>query len=319
MPSASVARRLAGSQNISSPPMQRRSRWLFFTIVIVLAVGLAAVWTFVAKQQLQQSIVAETADHLTGARKAFDTLRAQTQASLQSHCRVLVEDPRLKSTLATEGMDAATVADILSDLGKLRGAGFLMVLTPEGRVFAQSGAPELEGLDLADSSIVKKAQGTNEAVVGSWVLAGKVMDLSIMTIRYGEQIIAFLAVGQPVDDKLLRAVSDQTGVAAASALGNKVVYSSSTDRDVGAVFASAVGETGGVMNRVMSSEGRRYVVAVVELAETAQAHRLVLVGSLDTANKRFEMVQWLIFVPPLLVLLAVLFSMTGSRSPRRMA
>src|SRR5688572_21646352 len=104
--------------------VKRRSRMPWVLVVIVLTVGIASVWTFVARRQLTSAAILEATDHLGNAREAFSIAIARQQAELQSHCRVLVEDPRLKSTLATEGIDEATVADILDDLAKLRGTGF---------------------------------------------------------------------------------------------------------------------------------------------------------------------------------------------------
>ena len=163
---------------------------------IVERTGVAAVWSLVALHQLQSSIVRESATHLERTRRTFDLTRARTLDSLRVQARVMVEDPRLKSTLSTDGIDEVTVADILRDLGKLRNTGFLMVLSPDGRVFAQAGADELRGLDLSGSSTVKKAQATAEAVTGSWVIGGKIMDLSIMPVRFGSKPIAYLVVGQ---------------------------------------------------------------------------------------------------------------------------
>jgi hypothetical protein len=292
---------------------KRGARVALLVAVVLLTVGATSVWTFIAREQLSSAIVEETSSKLDVARKSFETLRLQIQGSLQSHCRVMVEDPRLKSTLATEGIDVATVSDILKDLGSLRRAGFLMVLSPEGRVFAEAGAPELRGLDLSASSVVKKAQATNEAVVGSWVLGGKVTDLAVMAVRFGDSLNGFLVVGQPLDEKLLDAVAEQTGVAVASTLANKVVLTSTRDPGANAVFAIAVGTAG---TRVMSADDSRYVASVVDLQETAQSHRLVLVTSLDAAASRFDRVDLLIFIPPFLVLIAVLFSMSGMRSWR---
>jgi hypothetical protein len=311
----SAVKKLAGSQ-ISAQPSGGKSRVLFALVVIVLTVGAGVVWTLVAPQQLEMSIVADANAHVAVAQRAFTTLRSQTQANLMAHCRVLVEDPRLKSTLATEGMDAATVADILQDLSKLRREGFLLVLSPEGRVFAQAGAAELDGVDLSASSVVKKAHDSDDATVGSWVLAGKVMDLSIKSVRYGEALVAYLVVGQPVDEQLLTTVSTQTGIAVASALANKVVLTSK-DADVGDAFAQAVGDAASPVGRVITSNGRQYLAAVADLPETAQAHRLVLVASLDATSRRFATFEWMIFVPPGLVLVAVLFALSGIRSPRR--
>jgi type II secretory pathway pseudopilin PulG len=313
----SIVQRIVGSQMTSHPIPQPPSRLWLGIVILVLAVSMAAVWTFVTRSQLSSAVRDQTSQQLLLARKAFDALRTQTQTNLSAHCRVLVEDPRLKATLATEGMDPATVADILQDLAKLRRAGFLLVLSPEGRVFAQAGASELEGLDLSSSAVVKKAKDTDDASVGSWVLAGKVMDLSIKSIRYGESLVAYLVVGQPIDEAQLAGVADQTGVAIASALANKVVLTSSKDPLLADVFAHVANETAGAAPHVVTSNGLRYLASAVELPETSQSHRLVLVSSLDTVAQRFRVVEWLVFAPPVLVLLAVLFVLSAIRSPRR--
>jgi hypothetical protein len=315
----SIVQRIAGSQMTSQPVPHGATRLWITVAVIALAIGTASAWTLVARDQLQASVDDESAQHLAAARKAFDALRVQTQANLTAHCRLLVEDPRLKSTLATEGMDAATVADILQDLAKLRRTGFLLVLTRDVRVFAQAGAPELDGLDLSASSVVKRARETDDAAVGSWVLAGKVMDLSIKSVRYGETLVAYLVVGQPVDEAMLASVEEQTGVAIASALANRVVIASSNDPVIGDVFARTVAEDAGPAPRIVTSNGQRFIASVVDLPETAQAHRLVLASSLQTVAQRFRVFEWMVLVPPVLVLVAVLLVLSAIRSPRRIS
>jgi hypothetical protein len=309
---SSITRMPAGSREIPIAPAKRSI--IVLLAVFILTIGLAAVWTLVARRELATSVHADTTGRLEVARRAFETLRARTQSNLQGYCRILVEDPRLKATLSTEGMDAASVADILNDLGVLRGEGFLMVLKPEGRVFAQAGAPELEGLDLSDSSVVKKAQSTMGAAVGSWVLGGKVIDLSIMAIRSDDAIVAYLVVAQAVDEKVLGAVAEQTGVSVASALSTKVLHASTKDPEAHAVFANVASGLGAMKGRVVTANDRRYVTSVVDLAETPQSHRLVLVGSLDDASKNISLLHWMLFAPPILVLIAVLFAMSGTRS-----
>ncbi|HEY5938094.1 MAG TPA: hypothetical protein VIU61_25765 [Kofleriaceae bacterium] len=300
-----------GSRSVIATGQSRGRRFVFFAIVVLLTVGLAAVWSFMAQRQLTTSVTAQQADDLIHARKSFELVRSVIQDNLDSQCRVMVEDPRLKSTLATEGMDEATVADILSDLGKLRRTGFLIVLSPEGRVFAQAGADELRGLDLSASSVFKKAQSSPEAVVGSWVINGKIMDLSLTAVKFDTQVIAYLVVGRTVDQRLLAGVAAQSGVGVASAIGNKVVMSSSDS--LASVVSAVASEPGTFDNRVFDVAGQRYVASVSELEETAQTKpRLVIVKPLE-APAAFETLKWMLFVPPLLVFIAVLFSMTGGR------
>ena len=283
-------------------------------VIVMLTVGVAVVWSLVALHQLSSSIVHESATHLDHARRTFDLARARTLDSLQAQARVMVEDPRLKSTLSTEGIDEVTVADILGDLRKLRGTGFLIVLSSDGRVFAQAGADELRGLDLSGSSVVKKAQGTSEAVAGSWVIGGKIMDLSIMPVRFGPNLVAYLVVGQAVDQDILNAVADQSGLAIATAIGQTVVLSAPSDNRARTVFAAAVGQVEGTQSRVLEIGGDTYVAAIFELEQSGQTRpRLVVAQSLTQPNATFAMIRWMMFVPPILVIIAVLFAMIAGR------
>lgn len=310
--------RPAGSHSGHSGVMRHSARGgaslVMWILVTTLTIGLALVWSVITLQQLSSSIARESTEHLARARLAFDSIRTRTLENLRAHCRVMVEDPRLKSTLATEGVDEATVADILTDLGKLRRTGFLIVLSSEGRVFAQAGADELRGLDLAGSSPVKKAQASSEAEVGSWVIGGRVMDLSIMAIRFGTTPLAYLVVGQPVDQDILKAVADQSGVSVASATGETVMLSSSPDDIPRPVFATVAAQAGSFQGRLIEIDGKTYMTAIAELEETGPSRpRLVLVEPLAQTRAWFVIVRWMIFAPPLLVLIAVLFAMTVNR------
>ena len=283
-------------------------------VIIVLTVGAAAVWSLVALHQLSSSIVRESAAHLERTRRTFDLTRARTVDSLRVQARVMVEDPRLKSTLSTDGIDEVTVADILRDLGKLRNTGFLMVLSPDGRVFAQAGADELRGLDLSGSSTVKKVQATAEAVTGSWVIGGKIMDLAIMPVRFGPKPIAYLVVGQAVDQDMLNAVADQTGVAVATATAQAVMLSAPADDATKAVFSTIVGQLEGAQPRLFEVNGASYLAAMSELEESGQTRpRLVVALPLAQPRAAFAISRWMLFVPPALMIIAVLFALTAGR------
>ena len=280
-------------------------------VVALGAVAVMAGWSFVAIQRLTLSVKTDNQAYLERAAAVFDLVRSETQANLRAQSRVLAEDPRLKSTLSIEGMDEATISDILNDLNSLRRSGFLLVLSPAGRVLAQSGAPELRGLDLASSSLVKKAQGTSDSVIGAWVIAGKVLDLALVNIRYDTDVIAYLVVGRVIDTSLLTAVSTSSGVGAALVIGDKVAIAPD-DASLRPVFeAVAKGAEGDL--------GKQYLVAFKEIEESAQVRpRLLLVRKLSPTADAFGLLRWLLLVPPLILIIAcsllvVLSSQRGNR------
>lgn len=296
-----------------------RARAALVVLLAAFAVGLAGAWSLVARRALERTIVDDTVAELERVRARFDAARAGAQAGLQALSRVLVEDPRLKSTLATADIDAATVDDILADLARLRGAGFFMVLSPDGRVFAEAGARELRGLDLSGSSIVKRASGEARTAVGSWALGPRVMDLAITAARYGDDVIAYLVVGQAVGDDELRALAAQCGCEVADVLGGAVVASSRPDAELGGLLARAAALPGDARGALVAAAGGRHVVSTFELADVTQSHRLVLARSLAAASGPSDRLRLLLWFPPGLVLVAVLLVSITGRSPRRSA
>lgn len=288
----------------------------YLVAVLVFMTALAALWSFAARRQLDSALVVSATDSLARAHALFDVLRSRTQDSLRSQCGMLVEDPRLKSTLSTEGIDEATVADILTDLGRLRGTGFLLVLTPEGRVFAQAGANELRGLDLSESSVVKKARGSRDEVVGSWVIGGKIIDLAITAIQFNRIVIAYLVIGQAVDAEMVKAVSEGTGIAVAVIAGPEASPVSTADDKLRAVFQTLAHDGGVAGTHAVEIDGARYLTATVGLEDNARSHpRLAMVRTLAAERKTFEIFEWLLLAP--IGLLVVGVALAGQRPSYR--
>lgn len=282
---------------------------LMITALLVLMTGVAGLGAFVTLRQLDTAIANENRSRLEAARGVFDLLRTRALEDMRGQGRILVEDPRLKSTLATDGIDEATVADILRDLGRLRGAGMLVVLTPEGRVFAEAGAPELRGLDLSASSVVKKAQQSNEAVVGSWVIGNKIIDLSLIAIRFDTTVISYLVVGQTIDQTLLKAMGTATGVGIGIAIGAE--WTVVSDDKMKAMSSLAQNAT--AADPLLELDGTRYVASVVDLEQMGQSRpRLVLVQSLAPTGATFSIFRWLLWLSPILVLIGMVLAISRS-------
>ena len=280
-----------------------------FVAAVILLVGVAGLGSYVAQRQLASSIVADNRGHLQHGREVFDLVRARTLEGMQGQCRLLVEDPRLKSTLATEGIDEATVADILRDLGKLRATGMLVVLSPEGRVFAEAGAAELRGLDLSASSVIKKAQASNEPVVGSWVIGGKIIDLSITAIRFDSAVIAYLVVGQTIDQELLKQVANATGAGIAIAMGTELTLLS----DDRLKSLAGVAQQAAFKEQVFSSNGEDFLVSLGELEQMGQAKpRLAVMRTLAPTQEAFSILRWLLWLSPVMVLVAIVLATSRS-------
>jgi Double sensory domain of two-component sensor kinase len=284
---------------------------IFFLVLLVAGAGLGA---FVAQRRLSDAIAFENRGRLDAAKGVFDLLRARALEDMRGQGRILVEDPRLKSTLNTEGIDEATVADILRDLGRLRGAGMLVVLTPTGRVFAEAGAPELRGLDLSASRVVKDAQQSKDSVKGSWVIGNKIFDLSITAIQFESNVIAYLVVGQTLDQALLKSLGTATGVGLGIAIGTE--FTAVSDDQLKAMPVLAQQQTQTTDLPPFEQGGASYVANVVELEQMGQNRpRLVLVASLAPTGATFSIFKWLLWLSPVLVLIGIALA-TGISSNR---
>jgi sigma-B regulation protein RsbU (phosphoserine phosphatase) len=299
------------------PVPAARPPYGLMAVILLLTVALAATWSLVAQRELATAITRTRTDLLELARVDYEAARARTQAALQAQCQILAEDPRLKATLATENMNAETVDDILADLSKLSGGGVFLVLTPEGRVFAESGAKELRGLDLSASSVVKRAQGQTIAAVGAWVLGGRAMDLSIMALRYGEDLIAYLVVGQAISDADLKLLATQCGCDVATSLGGKVDAVSTSDAALRAALERLAADASPSRARVVRVGNADYAASSFELGDVTQSHRLVVASALSPGRTPFSRLAWLMWGPPALMLVAVLFAFSAHRSSRR--
>jgi hypothetical protein len=291
------------------PMKAGRALGLVFSTLALIMIGVAAMWTYVAQQFLTTAVAAENEPYLERGRALFDVLRQRTQESLRGQCRVLVEDPRLKSALSTDGIDTATVTDILGDLARLRHAGMLVVLSTDGHVFAEANADELRGLDLSASNVVKNAQLSNDAVIGSWVIGGKIIDVSTMAIRFNATVIGYLVVGQAVDETLVKNAAEGAGVDLGLVLGNDVALGWPDNERTRTMLLSFAKDTPGGKPRIIEAGGDTYATAVSELDEGTQSHpRLAAARALAPTIQNVQTLRWLLWAAPVLVALAVLLS-----------
>jgi hypothetical protein len=309
--------RNASALNPAVPPSRGVALTVTFVACAVAVLGLAIAWAVIARDSVTAGIRTENRAQLERARTAFEVMRKRAQDGLRTQCRVLSEDPRLKATLATDGIDEVTVADILDDLGRLRRGGFLLVLTPEARVFAQTGADELRGLDLSTSSVVQSARTSNEAVVGSWVIGRSIMDLAAIPIRSDGALIAYLMVGQAVERDVLDAVAASTGVIVAVGVGADLTLASTDDPHHRALLATIATSARHPHGQLDGADGA-YVTSFVELDQTQTRPYLVMARSLETSARSFARSYQLAWVPPVLVVLALLLSRMRSKQLARM-
>jgi hypothetical protein len=96
-----------------------------------------------------------------------------------------------------------------------------------------------------------------------------------------------------------------------------VESSSTSDASVRDVLQRLAAQPVASSARVVSSAGRDYAARAFELGDVAQSHRLIAVSALAIERAPFERLALVLWIPPLLVLVAVLFALSASRLSRR--
>jgi hypothetical protein len=146
------------------------------------------------------------------------------------------------------------------------------------------------------------------------MIGGKIMDLSLRAVRFDTRILAYLVVGQSVDQEALKTVAAQTGVALGTVNGATIVLGSATDDATRAAIAAAAAEPGTFTGRMLELDGATYLATISDLEQTQTGQsrpRLVLIEPLVTGA--FGTAKGLMLVPLVLVLVAVMFSMVVQR------
>jgi hypothetical protein len=185
----------------------------------VIGVLIAVCWALAGQALLQTAARHQDERALEQATALLDFRLDQVAMRLKTECRLIGDDPRLRSALGTHGIDENTIADILTDIQKLTGAELEAVLAPTGRVGAVVGQTALRGVDLSTSKAFREARDSNAPVTGYWVIGQRLFQVGAFAIRYGDRAVGYLIHGYPVDENVLGAVysATQVGVAIASA------------------------------------------------------------------------------------------------------
>ena len=118
---------------------------------------------------------------------------------IEQECRVVAEEPRLRAVVATEDVARETILDAVRTLAETLRAGVFVIVDAEGRLIADSAAPEAAGFDLpiARSSANALAKGEESGV---WLADGKAFQVQGCRLEFGARVVGALVVGHAIDD-----------------------------------------------------------------------------------------------------------------------
>jgi hypothetical protein len=282
-------------------------------------VGLASVaWFVVARSILKDQSRALDRASLSEGQKLLQYTREQVQLRLRGQTQLLAEDPRLKSTLTTPGIDEATIRDVLTDLKRLSGTDFLAVLTPNATVQSVVGNDALAGLNLGASAVVEGARRSDGGVSGLWVVGDRLVDVSVTALRFDNRISAYLVAGDELDEKAVEGLSALVDSAVGIIVGGKVsVAASVRPGELKAMEAVAADEAGGDEPREFSHQGDAYLAQVTEVKGAVPAAQIALVRPADLTFNSFSILKLLLWLPMLAAAIHGCYSAWRSSRPER--
>lgn len=276
-----------------------------------ITVLVAVIWYAVVNAALQSGARVQSEAAVNGAQTLFQQMTEDVQLRLRTESQLMSEDPRLKSTLATPGIDEATIQDVLMDLRRQTSAELLAVLTPTARVQAEVGASYMRGLDLSTSSVIKGAQTSAESVAGTWVVGDRVLDVSAKAVRFGNQLVAYLVVGAPLTDATFKHVHDVTQTGVALLVAGKVALAAPPDGPFPSAFGQLAGEASPFETQAMNLNGTAFVARLSAVNNTSQARIAVLRPARESLEP-YEKVQYLAWLPTIAaVVFAVIAILRG--------
>ncbi len=192
---------------------------LHMGLLVLAVVGATAVATTVV---LDRAARRERSEDLVRAREGLGELLDHRRVLHEAQLNLLAEEPRLKSVVVTEGVDGATVRDVVDELRRALRCDRLIVLDGEGRVLADDGRPAWASGDPAADPLIAAALA-GRAGTAIWSGDGAAHQMIARPITVGETVHGAIAVGHEVGDALATQLARETGNAVVIALAGNVV------------------------------------------------------------------------------------------------
>ena len=165
--------------------------------------------------------------------QVFDGLMAERAARLESNSVLLATDFALKRVLATrfdpDVYEPGTLTSVAVSYRGRIGVDLLWITDEAGELLALSPDQPLAGQSIADLSPLREALDTEESAAAIGEIHGELMQLVAVPV-FGPDVIAYLLLGQAVDDTLAQRLQHDTG-SHISFLTDERVYATSWPKE----------------------------------------------------------------------------------------
>ncbi|PKM46412.1 MAG: GGDEF domain-containing protein [Gammaproteobacteria bacterium HGW-Gammaproteobacteria-1] len=257
-------------------------------IVVVFVGLLLLVMTLVlllVRHSDERIVAAEMERGLDAGSVVFTRLVEHNSAALESAAALLAADFGFREAIAT--LDRPTMRSVLRNHGLRIGAEVMMVMEPAGPVIAETqrrGDPHRFPFpDLFD-----KARAEGSSVGYQFMNDGRLYHMVLVPVL-APKLIAWVAMGFPVDDRWAATLSQMTGLTVSvirREAGQTMVLASSLEEEQRVALAAALAAMPD--GKVLTFNRERYQTRLLPLGSTAV---VALQRSLDAAEAPFRSMQ----------------------------
>lgn len=256
-------------------------------LVLVMAVILVLV-----SRSDERIVAAELGRELVAGSHIFSRLIEQNQRQLETAATVLSADFGFREAIATQ--DLPTMRSVLGNHGYRIGARVMMVVSPAGVVVAETPRHKAAPRPFPFPELLRDAENAGKSA-GFKVMSDGQLYHTVLVPILAPRLIAWVAMGFPVDDAWARELSQMTGLAVSVVRADQSAapLASSFAGALRAELPAALAAPGGDgAQRMLNLGGERFQTLAVPLGGDVS---VILQRSLEQAEAPFRSMRMALF------------------------
>lgn len=171
-----------------------------------LVAGIVVATTIAVTAIVSRAERRELGDDLERSHKLFNDLIAYRQSMYRSDCRVVANEPRLRTVIATEDVSRETVVGVVTELRASLGSDLFLFTDEYGTLIADAIDLDAEGFDMSKNPVIAAALAKREGA-GIWITGDQAYLVQACQVAFGTQVMGIVAIGNRIDDRVPESVS----------------------------------------------------------------------------------------------------------------
>jgi diguanylate cyclase (GGDEF)-like protein len=260
----------------------------------LLILVMALILLLVARSN-ERIVSEEMGREFTAGSHIFTQLVGENQRRLEIAATLLAADFGFREAIATQ--DRPTIRSVLRNHGQRIGASVMMVISPDGQVIAETQRSDASSRPFPFQDMLATAESAGKSSDFKVMNDSRLYQIVMVPIL-APRLIAWVAIGFPVDDVWVRDLSEKTGLAVSVVRSNgagTLLVASSLDGARRSALPAALGTLLKKNNTQQNLllDGEHYQTLSLPLGTAAST---VLQRSLDQAKAPFRAIQTALYI-----------------------